>query len=240
MTPTETTTILRQFNEWRRGDEDIPQFDPREIGEAIYAAVEMIERLEAAEKAVAEAYQRGYETGQEEVEKERDGVAQQLVQSEIGKRKISEECDALRAETKNLREGLKRMCLYEDAAVKEAKALRAKVEAMEQQKPVGTLHDDGCFVWRKTAPHESNYAGWKMALYALPGAQPAPSVPKCPYPCGWRNLLKHAIEDGAYLARHINEDDPVTENARAVTMRMVMRLRDVLMAINNAAPEAKP
>ena len=46
MTPTETATILRQFNEWRRGDEDIPQFDPREIGGAIDAAVEMIERQE--------------------------------------------------------------------------------------------------------------------------------------------------------------------------------------------------
>ena len=51
MTPTETTTILRQFNEWRRGDEDIPQPDPREIGEAIDAAVEMIERLEQIEAA---------------------------------------------------------------------------------------------------------------------------------------------------------------------------------------------
>ena len=47
MTPTETATILRQFNEWRRGDEDIPQFDPRELGEAIDAAVEMIERVPA-------------------------------------------------------------------------------------------------------------------------------------------------------------------------------------------------
>ena len=79
-----------------------------------------------------------------------------------------------------------------------------------------------------------------MPLPDLPGAQPAPSVPECPYPCGWRNLLKLAIEDGAYLARNINEDEPVTENARAVTMRMVLRLRDVLMAINNAAQEAKP
>ena len=52
MTPTETTTILRQFNEWRRGDEDIPQFDPREIGAAIDAAVEMIERLELAESVL--------------------------------------------------------------------------------------------------------------------------------------------------------------------------------------------
>ena len=79
-------------------------------------------------------------------------------------------------------------------------------------------------------------AAW---LCGIP-AQPAPIVPECPYPCGWRNLLKHAIEDGAYLARSINEDEPVTENARAVTMRMVMRLRDVLMAVNNAAPEVKP
>ncbi len=53
MTPAETTTILRQFNEWRRGDEDIEQPDPREIGIAIDAAIEMIERLELAESSVA-------------------------------------------------------------------------------------------------------------------------------------------------------------------------------------------
>ena len=48
MTPTETVTILRQFNEWRRGDEDIPQFDVYKIGEAIDVAVEMIERMDGA------------------------------------------------------------------------------------------------------------------------------------------------------------------------------------------------
>ena len=41
MTPTETAAILRHFNEWRRCDEDIPQPDTREIGEAIDAAVDM-------------------------------------------------------------------------------------------------------------------------------------------------------------------------------------------------------
>ena len=47
MTPTETTTILRQFNAWRRGNlEDQPMPDPREIGLAIDAAVEMIESAE--------------------------------------------------------------------------------------------------------------------------------------------------------------------------------------------------
>ena len=53
MTPAEVAAILRQFNEWRRGDETTAQPDSREISEAIDAAVEMIERLEAAESAAA-------------------------------------------------------------------------------------------------------------------------------------------------------------------------------------------
>ena len=52
MTPAEVAAILRQFNAWRRGDEDIPQFDPREIGEAIDAAIEMIERMGKIEAAL--------------------------------------------------------------------------------------------------------------------------------------------------------------------------------------------
>jgi len=49
MTPTKAAATLRRFNEWRRGDEDIPQFDPREIGEAIDAAIAMIERTAKTE-----------------------------------------------------------------------------------------------------------------------------------------------------------------------------------------------
>ena len=48
MTPAEAATILRQFNEWRRGNEDIPQPDPIAVGKAIDAAVEMIERMDGA------------------------------------------------------------------------------------------------------------------------------------------------------------------------------------------------
>lgn len=58
MSPTETTTILRQFNEWRRGDyepsEQPAPPDPCEIGEAIDAAVEMIERMEWELRLIAE------------------------------------------------------------------------------------------------------------------------------------------------------------------------------------------
>ena len=47
MTPTETAAALRQYNQWRRGNlEGVPQPDPREIGEAIDAAIEIIESAE--------------------------------------------------------------------------------------------------------------------------------------------------------------------------------------------------
>ena len=56
MTPTEVTTLLRQFNGWRRDFEDkFEQPDPHEVSEAIDAAIEMIDRLEAAEKSDAES-----------------------------------------------------------------------------------------------------------------------------------------------------------------------------------------
>ena len=58
MTPAETTTILRQFNEWRRSDNEPSEQpkppDPREISEAIDAAVEMIERMRDVEVALRE------------------------------------------------------------------------------------------------------------------------------------------------------------------------------------------
>ena len=53
MTPAEVTTLLRQFNKWRRGNENIPQLDAREIGKAIDSAVEMIERMDGALESLA-------------------------------------------------------------------------------------------------------------------------------------------------------------------------------------------
>ena len=56
MTPTETATFLRRYNEWRRTDDryGLPYPDPREIVEAIDAAVEMIERMGRIEIALRE------------------------------------------------------------------------------------------------------------------------------------------------------------------------------------------
>ena len=48
MTPDEVAAVLRQFNEWRRLEDDALIYSDREIGEAIDAAVEMIERMDEA------------------------------------------------------------------------------------------------------------------------------------------------------------------------------------------------
>ena len=58
MTPAETITILRQFNEWRRDTSNWPP-SPMLIEKAIDAAIEMIERsakLEQALQAMTKAY----------------------------------------------------------------------------------------------------------------------------------------------------------------------------------------
>ena len=53
MTPAEVITILRQFNEWRLGDEDLSQPDVKQITAAIYAAIGMTERLGQIEAALS-------------------------------------------------------------------------------------------------------------------------------------------------------------------------------------------
>ena len=54
MSPAEAAAFLRRYNEWRRTDDryGMPYPDPREIGEAIDAAIEMIERMGKMEAAL--------------------------------------------------------------------------------------------------------------------------------------------------------------------------------------------
>lgn len=53
MTPAEVATILRQFNEWQRGDGPL-DYVPSGLINAIDVAIEMIERMERIEKALTE------------------------------------------------------------------------------------------------------------------------------------------------------------------------------------------
>ena len=49
--------------------------------------------------------------------------------------------------------------------------LQSQLDAIyKQQKPVGTVHDDGYFVWKGTPPHEYSYAGFRMEVYLHPSA----------------------------------------------------------------------
>lgn len=170
MTPAEVAAKLRQFNEWRRGDyepsEQPEPPNPYEVGLAIDAAVEMIERLEEAEK--------------ENALKERviDALGSEL-------NAVANERDALRARIEVtdevVRELEKKLSTGMWRALREEnEALRAKIEQMEQQEPVAWLHetrrdsdvvtDAVKHVWGKTAV--GSMAAYSIPLYALPGAAP--------------------------------------------------------------------
>ena len=119
MTPAEVAAKLRAFNEWRRGDEDIPQPDPREIGKAIDAAVEMIDRLEAAEEDIALK------------EKVIDALGSEL-------NAIANERDALRAKIEAMKKRLRLILEEPENTMSNSKALREMVRqarlALEETK----------------------------------------------------------------------------------------------------------
>ena len=159
-----------------------------------------------------------------DVKAERDKLLEEV--AELLLRLEASESDALEQARLNGMGAERELALMAklEAAEKERDALRAKIDAMEQQYPVGTLHDDGCFVWSAPRPYESNYAGWKMKLYLAPGAQaqPAQSVPdgfvwpECP-----KRRQSHVLFDDGY------------EEGWAACVATIK-------AMTNTTPEAKP
>ena len=162
MTPTETATILRQFNEWRRGDEDIPQFDPREIGEAIDAAIAMIEQLEAAESdALEQARLNGMGASREATLMAKLEAAQKEV--EIERMRLA----ACGVAALGYFEGCAEE--YISASLNDVLALRAKIEEMEQQEPAGKfIQNPSNGIWEQDGYGDNPDA---RPLYALPGAK---------------------------------------------------------------------
>ncbi|HDZ1779859.1 TPA: DUF551 domain-containing protein [Klebsiella pneumoniae] len=70
-------------------------------------------------------------------------------------------------------------------------------------------------------------------------AQPAPIV-QCPYPCGWDNLNKLAIQDAALVARGLVEGEPTTEAQRQAAISNNDRLLKVISACRAAMLAAAP
>jgi len=59
---------------------------------------------------------------------------------------------------------------------------------------------------------------------------------QCPFPCGWGNLNKHAIQDAAFISRGLVEGEVVTEALRQATIANNERLLKIIAACR-AAPD---
>ena len=76
---------------------------------------------------------------------------------------------------------------------------RHTLQEQSAQASVATLHDDGYWSWKKgfTPPHKSNFAGWRMDVYAAPATQQEqPSVA----------ILKSEVESNSFA----NQEDLAT------------------------------
>ncbi|MCU8818757.1 hypothetical protein [Klebsiella quasipneumoniae] len=71
----------------------------------------------------------------------------------------------------------------------------------------------------------------------MPKAQPAPVV-QCPYPCGWDNLNKLAIQDAAFVAIALVEGEPAKESIRQAAITNNDRLLKVISACRAACRAA--
>lgn len=81
MTTNETAAFLRRYNAWRRGNlEDATQPDPREVGEAIDAAIEALEEAEEQARIIGMSGERELRNLARiaELEKERDALRAEL------------------------------------------------------------------------------------------------------------------------------------------------------------------
>ena len=121
MTPTETADFLRQFNDHRRGC-DVPSPKPSQIGRAIDAAVEMIERLEAAERSDAESIAM-YRKARDERDAMRARIEAMEEERTIDEQRIADLLDEL------------------NRVGHENDAMRARIEAMERQEPFDADND---------------------------------------------------------------------------------------------------
>ena len=107
MTPTETVDILRQFNEWQKGDGPL-DYSPNGLINAVDTAIEMIDRLEAAENEVTRikevefprkvrAVAAGWKTKCARLEQERTIDEQRIADLMEELNRVGHENDALRA-----------------------------------------------------------------------------------------------------------------------------------------------
>lgn len=139
---------------------------------------ELLGRLEAAEsEALEEARLNGMGSEREaallaKLEAAKKDRANFLV--EMGR--LCAQCDALRAALRHEADCVEAAKAKIDALRAEIECLRARIEEMEKQESVATVIKEGdSRYWM--SERLWTFPDGKYPLYALPGAQPAPSVP---------------------------------------------------------------
>ena len=131
-----------------------------------------------------------------------------------------------------------------DVIKTEIDSLRARIEAMEKQEPVGVLHvgsyygeelQDWEFEANQCACDKLNEAyvrnPMSLPLYALPGAQPAPSIPE-----GWKLVPIEPTVTMKQATDHIDLGD--SDVGRYVLAWS--EIEALYKAMLAAAPESKP
>ena len=121
-------------------------------------------------------------------------------------------------------------------------ALRARIEAMEQQEPFAWLHESRRdsdvvtsavkHVWGKVAV--GSLAAYSIPLYLAPGAQPAPIIPE-----GWKLVPiepTHEMKTAAIGVEVYQDSPPSTD---CLTWEEAGAIYAAMLAAA-AAPEAKP
>ncbi|WP_420769396.1 hypothetical protein [Klebsiella pneumoniae] len=111
----------------------------------------------------------------------------------------------------------------------EASALARMALAAMDSEPVAYIDKQWTLVYY--VPPMS--MGLKIGDKLYRHAQPAPVV-QCPFPCGWDNLNKLAIQDAAFVARGLVECEPATEALRQAAISNNDRLLKVISACRAA------
>lgn len=96
--------------------------------------------------------------------------------------------------------------------------------------PVGEFYHEKQGGWYQISEGDKVPDNRRIPLYAAP---PAPVV-QCPFPCGWDNLNKYAIQDAAFVACGLVEGEVTTEAHRRAAIMNNDRLLKVISACRAA------
>ncbi len=129
-----------------------------------------------------------------------------------------------------------------------ARTVLAAMDSSESvELPLGYLqgHKDGLeWAARLAESNHSETGDWlyddpielAKAIRKGPDMPPVQSVPvvQCPFPCGWDNLNKLAIQDAAFVAIALVEGEPATESIRQAVIANNDRLLKAISACRAA------